>query len=81
MPRQAGLACENHIVLQNGATSETYLSHDQAALPNAYVVSHLHQIVDLRTGAHHSITDAASVDSAVCAYLDIVLQVASANVR
>ncbi len=57
------------------------LGRDQAARPDAHVVAHLHEIVDLRSGADDRVVDAAPVDRRVRPDLHVIPDQAAPDLR
>jgi hypothetical protein len=73
MAAGAGAAAEQYAILEDGRPGQARLTGDQAEPPDAAIVTNLHEVVDLRALADHSIAERATVDGRIRADLDLVL--------
>src|SRR3954453_10971166 len=74
------VARQDHVVPDPGAPRDPDPGHEQAALPDADVVCHVHQIVQLGPPADDRVVEAAPVHAGVGAHFDVVLQDAPPDV-
>jgi hypothetical protein len=81
MPRHTHLASEHAPIPDVRRAGDPDLCHQQAALPDAHVVSDLHEVVDLGPRTDHGVVDAASVDRRVRTDLHVILDHAASDVR
>jgi hypothetical protein len=79
--RQTCLARQHNVVFNDGASCESDLSHDEAALPDPDIVCDLNEVVDLGPRSNHCVAQAPSVNGRVRTYLNVVSQIAAAYVR
>src|SRR6185295_3954003 len=74
MSGDANLPGENDVSSHLGATGQSHLRAQQRVVSNFGRVSHLNQVVDLRTTTDAGFTDRAPVDGGVCANFDVVFE-------
>src|SRR5688572_20158090 len=72
MPGDPRLAGHDHVVSERGGAGDTDLRHQDAALAEPYIVTHLHQVVDLAAGPQPGLVERGAVDRGVGADLDSV---------
>ena len=73
MTTEARLSPHHHVILELDASTDAYLSHDQASLANFYVVPNLDQVVYLGTCPDTSFIETGPVNASVRPNLNVFL--------
>jgi hypothetical protein len=75
------VSCQDYIIADAGAPSDSDTCHDQAALTDMDVVADVDQVVQFGAPADYGVVDAAAINGGVRSNLDLVSDDASADVR
>ena len=81
MVGEARLSGEDRVIVHGSAACNADLRHDETVSTDSDIVRDLYEIIDLGTSTDHGVIERTAVDGRVRAYLHVVFNHATANVR